>query len=759
MTSKLVSTTLEETTVLSSLSHDFIQLTRTNDILTKCISAINALKSASTSDTSKKTYSFSEIQFSVETLFRIITSSLTSEDVQTVGISLLKMLNSNVKDVTGKVEQLTTIATKMTKFNERVASSLTKVQETAESFNGEKFSSSEILLIAGDGSGFTNQDGTEVHVQKSKSVLTANLQILAQNTDAVEKVISIITMQSEKEDQEEEEEDEKLKRNEKKSNKSVKFTKFLTEIKKFSTAVKEIKQETFYSMKFQSLALSIVAMFSRGIKQGTPVQYEQLSKQKEIFTHFASNLHLEVNKILIDFRSVTGLKEFTIKDVGIETIDEDGLGIFGKSGTSSESSGNFWALNMNVFNIKKSEAAISVLKKILADESVGSSETAISSSKYIAMLTDLIQMISVDVFDSRIQSKTFELYDMKINAKVMELSEEEKVRIKSFTETVEKVGKIIESSKKEILEVYKKSTGKEFSEEEMKEIPTITEKGDLTETTISKRMSFVNLNEEGGKIVQTLETLFGMQISIYKIMRKIQKSSFSKRGSTIEFSDVKHKIKEIFSLLEENSVSENIAKFGKDLEFFTNARVVGFKDSDNTEMFKQYKKLTEYIMTLTKKMALYAQNVEPSKIKKAIVSLMEVEDGIPKVREAVEKVKNPVAEDQTYNCKKMMGKLRHMTNTLINTNTYKHCIAAELVSVLPVGKPEKDCSKNVLMSYDKLLSRLEDYENQIPRMKSKLMDIYFELTDTKFDESTITLENVFKEDGSFENGKGTDCKK
>jgi len=264
MTSGLVSDTLEETRVLSSLSNDFIQLTRTGDILTKCISAINALKSASTSDTSKKTYSFSEIQISVKKLFRIIRSSLTSGDTQTVGISLLKMLNSNVKDATGKVEQLTTIATKMTKFNERVVSSLTKVQETAETLNGEKFSSSEILLITEDGSGFTDQDGAELFVQKSKAVLTSKLHILAQNTDAVEKAISIITMQSEKEDQEEDEDEEeekeveKLKRKEKKSRKSVGFKKFLMEIKKFSTSIKEIKEETFYSMKFQSLALSIV---------------------------------------------------------------------------------------------------------------------------------------------------------------------------------------------------------------------------------------------------------------------------------------------------------------------------------------------------------------------------------------------------------------------------------------------------------------------------------------------------------------------
>merc|ERR1719431_1002120 len=71
-------------------------------------------------------------------------------------------------------------------------------------------------------------------------------------------------------------------------------------------------------------------------------------------------------------------------------------------------------------------------------------------------------------------------------------------------------------------------------------------------------------------------------------------------------------------------------------------------------------------MTLTKKVVMYSQNMSPSRIKKAIVNMLEVEDGIPKVREAVGIVKNPVAEDQTYNCRKMMGKLRHMTNTLIN---------------------------------------------------------------------------------------------
>ena len=52
---------------------------------------------------------------------------------------------------------------------------------------------------------------------------------------------------------------------------------------------------------------------------------------------------------------------------------------------------------------------------------------------------------------------------------------------------------------------------------------------------------------------------------------------------------------------------------------------------------------------------------------------------------------------------------------------------------------------------------MEDYENKIPRLKSKLMDIYFDVTDEKFNESSVTLVKVFNDDGTFEEGKGTDC--
>merc|ERR1711874_648136 len=97
------------------------------------------------------------------------------------------------------------------------------------------------------------------------------------------------------------------------------------------------------------------------------------------------------------------------------------------------------------------------------------------------------------------------------------------------------------------------------------------------------------------------------------------------------------------------------------------------------------------------------------------------------------------------------------TNTLINTNKYKYCLAANLVNILPIAKPKPDCTDMQLKSFEKLLSSLEDYDNQIPRIKSKLMHIYFQFTDNKFDESSITLENDFKDDGTFEDGKGTDC--
>ena len=164
-------------------------------------------------------------------------------------------------------------------------------------------------------------------------------------------------------------------------------------------------------------------------------------------------------------------------------------------------------------------------------------------------------------------------------------------------------------------------------------------------------------------------------------------------------------------------------------------------------------------MTLSQKMVLYSQNMAPSRIKKAIINMMEVEDGIPKVREALEKVKNPdESAGSTYKCGNMVDVLKYFTNTLINANNYKHCIASNLVKVLPVAKPEDPgCSSTQLESFEKLSSRLEDYDNQIPRTKAKLMDIYFDFTGTKFDESSATLENIFLDDGTFEDGKGSDC--
>jgi len=740
--------------VLSSLSNDFIQLTKTGDILSKCISAIATLKTASTSDASKKTFSFSEIRTSVRELFSSIRSSMTSGNIHTVGMSLLRMLSSNVKDVTGKVEQLTKFSTKMTKFSDRVTSSLTKIQETATSFNGEEFSSSTILLISEDGSGFTDKDGKELFVQKSEALLVSNLQVLAQNADAVEKVISVLAVQSEQEDKEDVEENNENSKEGKNGKKGVKFGKFLKTIKKFSILLKEIKEETFYSLKFQSLALSIVEMFSQGLRQGTSMQYEQLSKQQEIFTTFSSKLNMEINRVVIDYRSVTGFMDFTIKNVEVETINEEGLGIFGKSGTSFAISRSFGYLTDNVFNIKKSGAAISVLKTILADDSEGSEETAMSSSRYMEMLGELINIISFNVFDGRIQGKTIEIYEAKMKTTVQALSDDEKTSVQSYVKTVEKAEKIIESANTEILKIYKLITGKEFTEDEAKEIPTMTDKGELTETKISTKMSVVDLDKEYQKVVKSQEIVFGMQSSIFAIIKQISRSSFSSNGASVEFSEVKNKIKETFSLLEQNMVSEKLEKFGKDMEFFTTANVVGYKSSDISDMFRHYKKLSEHAMMMTKQMVMYAQNMSPYRVKKAIITIMEVEDGVPKIKEAFKKVKD--TDQSLPEITGLVGAFNYFTNTLINSNNYKHCLAAIMINA--INKNKLVCDDEQYISLEKTSVRMEDYEDQIPRIKTKLMDIYFDLTNEKFDESSVTLVNVFKDDGTFEEGKGTDCK-
>merc|ERR1712106_470798 len=557
--------------------------------------------------------------------------------------SLLRMLSSNVKDVTGKVEQLTKFSTKMTKFSDRVTSSLTKIQETATSFNGEEFSSSTILLISEDGSGFTDKDGKELFVQKSEALLVSNLQVLAQNADAVEKVISVLAVQSEQEDKEDVEENSENSKEEKNGKKGVKFGKFLKTINKFSILLKEIKEETFYSLKFQSLALSIVEMFSQGLRQGTSMQYEQLSKQQEIFKTFSSKLNMEINRVVIDYRSVTGFMDFTIKNVEVETINEEGLGIFGKSGTSFAISRSFGYLTDNVFNIKKSGAAISVLKTILADDSEGSEETAMSSSRYMEMLGELINIISFNVFDGRIQGKTIEIYEAKMKTTVQALSDDEKSSVQSYVKTVEKAEKIIESANTEILKIYKLITGKEFTEDEAKEIPTMTDKGELTETKISTN------------------------------------------GATVESSEVKNKIKETFSLLEQSMVSEKLETFGKDMEFFTTANVVGYKSSDISDMFRHYKKLSEHAMMMTKQMVMYAQNMSPYRVKKAIITIMEVEDGVPKIKEAFKKVKDTdqsLLEEITG----LVGAFNYFTNTLINSNNYKHCLAAIMIDAINTKK-------------------------------------------------------------------------
>merc|ERR1711892_1469861 len=284
-------------------------------------------------------------------------------------------------------------------------------------------------------------------------------------------------------------------------------------------------------------------------------------------------------------------------------------------------------------------------------------------------------------------------------------------------------------------------------------VPTMTDKGELTETKISTKMSVVDLDKEYQKVVKSQEIVFGMQSSIFAIIKQISRSSFSSNGATVEFSEVKNKIKETFSLLEQNMVSEKLEQFGKDMEFFTTANVVGYKSSDISDMFRHYKKLSEHAMMMTKQMVMYAQNMSPYRVKKAIITIMEVEDGVPKIKEAFKKVKDT---DQSLDeIIGLVGAFNYFTNTLINSNNYKHCLAAIMIDAINTNKLV--CDDEQYSSLEKTSVRMEDYEDQIPRIKTKLMDIYLDLTNEKFDESSVTLVNVFKDDGTFEEGKGTDC--
>ena len=85
------------------------------------------------------------------------------------------------------------------------------------------------------------------------------------------------------------------------------------------------------------------------------------------------------------------------------------------------------------------------------------------------------------------------------------------------------------------------------------------------------------------------------------------------------------------------------------------------------------------------------------------------------------------------------------------------CFSLRIVKFASTYKPDPACTDTQLTSIEKLSALMEDYENKIPRLKSKLMDIYFDVTDEKFNESSVTLVKVFKDDGTFEEGKGTDC--
>jgi len=308
-----------------------------------------------------------------------------------------------------------------------------------------------------------------------------------------------------------------------------------------------------------------------------------------------------------------------------------------------------------------------------------------------------------------------------------------------------------------MLTTYKKVVGKEFSAEDEKSIATITETGDLSETTISSKFSIIDIDKQFHKSKKIERIVLGMQSSIFRIINQISKSSFSSSGATIEFAEVKQKIKQTITLLDQNLMSDTLEKYGQDLEFFTTAKVVGFKSKDISYLFKQYKKLTGYIIILAKQTSVFSQNMGAARIKKAIVSIMEVEDGIPKLKEALKKVKTPdQSAGSTYKCSALVGFFKSFTNQLISNN-YLHCIAARLIEVISTAKPETDCTDNELSAFDQLSDYVDDYDNQIPKLKSQLMDIYFEVTEDMFDSSSVTLVNVFKEDGTFDEGKGSDC--
>ena len=240
---------------------------------------------------------------------------------------------------------------------------------------------------------------------------------------------------------------------------------------------------------------------------------------------------------------------------------------------------------------------------------------------------------------------------------------------------------------------------------------------------------------------------------------QISKSSFSTTGVTAEFLEVKAKVNEAFSLLEANILSDNLAKYKDDLNFFTSAKVIGYKKADAGELFKNYNLCKQYLMKIIKQKVIYTQTLSPSNIKQAIITLMEIEDGVPKLKEAMEKFKTPITSTTVYKCKEVVEVFDLLVNRLTNYNKYEYCSAANIVNVLSTSKPENECQQSEIEKSEKLVEILEEYADQIPRVKSKLMKIYMNGAGDMFNASQVELTNVFKDDGTFEEGKGADCQK
>merc|ERR1711915_77540 len=121
---------------------------------------------------------------------------------------------------------------------------------------------------------------------------------------------------------------------------------------------------------------------------------------------------------------------------------------------------------------------------------------------------------------------------------------------------------------------------------------------------------------------------------------------------------------------------------------------------------------------------IYRQTLSPSNIKQAIITLMEIEDGFPKLKEAMNKFKTPITSNTVYKCKELVEVFDLLVNMLTNYNRYEYCSAANIVNVLSTSQPENECQQSEIEKLEKLVEILEEYADQIPRVKSKLMKIY-----------------------------------